>query len=100
MKIAGINFTEKFSLFDELWTPKCVARLDNYIVKLGKIKGDFTWHTHAEADEIFIVNSGSMRLDTQDGPVELSAGEMYVGSEGDRAQALCGGAVRDYHDRA
>jgi len=82
MQLNGINFKEKFSLFNEYWSPKCIARFDDYLVKVAKIKGHFTWHTHPECDEIFIVHKGKMRIDFKGRAVELNEGEMSVVQKG------------------
>ena len=37
-----INFKEKFSKFSEHWQPKVVANLNDYEIKLVKLKDDFT----------------------------------------------------------
>ena len=39
-----INFKEKFSKFSEHWQPKVVANLNDYEIKLVKLKDDFVWH--------------------------------------------------------
>ena len=36
-----INFLEKFSKFNELWSPKVIAEINDYQFKLAKIKNDF-----------------------------------------------------------
>ena len=46
----------------ELWTPHTVARLNDHDVKVVKIAGEFTWHSHAHTDEMFVVITGSMEL--------------------------------------
>jgi len=73
-----INFIEKFSKFDELWSPKVIAQLNDYQFKLAKIEGEFAWHHHQDSDEAFIVIEGSMCIEFRDGKVELNTGEMYV----------------------
>ena len=40
MKIEGINLEEKFSQFDELWSPRIIAQMNDYHFKLTKIQGD------------------------------------------------------------
>ena len=40
-KIKSINLDDKFSLFDEKWTPKIIAELNNQYVKLCKLEGNF-----------------------------------------------------------
>lgn len=79
MKVySPINFASKLAKFEEHWSPKVVAEMNDYQFKLVKIQGDFVWHDHAETDETFIVLEGSLRIDFRDGAVELGAGEMYV----------------------
>ena len=78
MKYQPLNFKEKLSLFDEHWTPKVIAEVNDYQFKIVKIKGDFVWHDHKDTDETFIVLEGKLRIDFRDGEVELSEGEMFV----------------------
>ncbi len=73
-----INIQEKLAKFSDHWSPKVVAEMNDYQFKLVKIQGDFVWHNHADTDEVFIVIEGSMRIEFEDGEVELSEGEMYV----------------------
>jgi mannose-6-phosphate isomerase-like protein (cupin superfamily) len=73
-----INLSEKLAKFAEHFSPRVVARMNDYEFKLAKIEGDFVWHSHAETDEVFIVIEGEMRIDLRDGAVELKAGEMFV----------------------
>ena len=82
--MSKINLKEKLSLFSDHWSPKVIAEINDYQFKLVKIKGDFVWHNHADTDEAFIVIEGSMRIEFQDGTVELSEGEMYVVPKGVR----------------
>jgi mannose-6-phosphate isomerase-like protein (cupin superfamily) len=77
-----INFEEKLNLINEHWIPKIIAQMNDYQLKLVKIQGDFTWHSHHETDEVFIVLQGSMQIDFRDGVVKLRPGEMFVVSKG------------------
>ena len=78
MNMEGINLEEKYSKFDELWSPKIIAQMNDYHFKLAKIRGEFVWHSHPETDEVFIVVSGSMRIDFRDSYTKLNEGEMCV----------------------
>jgi hypothetical protein len=40
-----VDLADKLSLFSEHWSPKVVARLNDYEIKLAKLKGEFVWHT-------------------------------------------------------
>lgn len=78
MGYEAINFGDKFGKFAELWSPRVVARMNDYHFKLVRIEGEFVWHSHAETDEVFIVVEGEMAIEFRDGRVELKAGEMFV----------------------
>jgi mannose-6-phosphate isomerase-like protein (cupin superfamily) len=78
MNYEAINFAEKLGKFSERWSPRVVARMNDYHFKLVKIEGEFVWHSHAETDEAFVVVEGEMRIEFRDGFVELRAGEMFV----------------------
>lgn len=88
-----INFADKLALFDEVWSPKVVAQLNQIQFKLVKIQGEFTWHDHSDTDEAFIVIEGTMGIEFEDRTVELAAGEMIVVPKGVKhkpfAPALC-----------
>jgi mannose-6-phosphate isomerase-like protein (cupin superfamily) len=82
MEYRPINFRQKLSLFNEQWTPKVVAEMNDYQFKVVKLTGDFIWHDHKDTDETFIVIDGSLRIDFRDGAVTLRAGEMFVVPKG------------------
>ena len=78
----AISLSEKFSLITEHWRPKVVSELNGQEVKLAKFQGVFPWHQHDDADELFLVWKGTMRVEFRDRAVELSAGEMCLVPQG------------------
>jgi mannose-6-phosphate isomerase-like protein (cupin superfamily) len=56
--------------------------MNDYQFKLAKIQNEFTWHSHLETDEVFLVIEGFMSIEFRDGKVDLAAGEMYVVPKG------------------
>ena len=78
MNYEAVNFAEKLARFSEQWSPKIVARMNDYHFKLVKIEGEFVWHSHAETDEVFVVIEGEMAIELRGGRVNLRAGEMFV----------------------
>ncbi|WP_128895507.1 cupin domain-containing protein [Longirhabdus pacifica] len=78
MNFDAINFKEKLSNFNEHWSPKIIAEMNNYQFKLAKIQGEFVWHDHKDTDEVFIVLEGEMSIAFRDKEVKLSKGEMFV----------------------
>jgi len=73
-----IDIEEKFSMFDEKWRPKTVARLNGQEVKLSKIEGVFPWHRHHDIEEMFLVWRGRLRVEFRDSIIDLSAGQFIV----------------------
>lgn len=73
-----INLEEKLALFDELWTPKLVAKVNDTDIRLSKIQGEFVWHHHDDTDELFLVLKGELLLRLPDRDVRLREGEMFV----------------------
>jgi len=78
MNISPINFTEKFNQFDEHWSPKIIAQMNDYHFKIAKIQGEFIYHSHPESDETFIVVQGKMQIKLRETVIKLEAGEMCV----------------------
>ena len=78
----GINLSDKLALFDELWSPRVVAEMNDYQFKVAKVEGEFVWHAHEETDEVFLVLDGRLRIQFRDGEVSLSTGELYVVPKG------------------
>jgi mannose-6-phosphate isomerase-like protein (cupin superfamily) len=82
MSYEPINFSKKFSLFDEQWQAKVIAEMNDYQFKIVKLQGDFIWHDHKNTDETFIVLEGTLRIDFRNGAVHVSAGEMFIVPKG------------------
>ena len=73
-----INIKNKFNLLSEHWSPKIIAKMDDYEIKIAKIQGSFVWHSHPETDETFIVIQGKMQIHFREGVVNICEGEMLV----------------------
>ena len=73
-----IDLDEKLSRFNDHWSPRIIASVNGQEVKLAKFSGSFDWHSHADADEMFVVLKGSFTMEFRDHSVELSQGQMIV----------------------
>ena len=73
-----IDVADKLSLLSEHWSPKVVARLNDYEIKLAKLKGEFVWHTHDDTDELFLVIEGRLTIQLRAGDVTLVPGQLFV----------------------
>ncbi|MGA2977662.1 MAG: cupin domain-containing protein [Spirochaetia bacterium] len=82
MDMKVVDFNQKFSLFTEQWSPKVIGKINNYLVKIGKLEGDFVWHTHGDTDELFIVNKGVLRVDLRERQMFVTEGQMLIVPKG------------------
>ncbi|NEC68652.1 cupin domain-containing protein [Streptomyces sp. SID9727] len=73
-----VNLADKLAQFSELWSQKKVAVLNDYEVKLAKLKGEFVWHTHEDTDELIMVISGRLTIQLREGDVVVDPGELFV----------------------
>lgn len=78
MEINTINLADKFALFKDKWSPKIIAKMNDYHFKIAKIEGEFVWHSHPETDESFFVVDGRMSIELRDSSISLASGEMCV----------------------
>lgn len=78
----AINLLQKFSTFTAQWSPKIVAKLNDYDILIVKVEGEFNWHNHPETDEFFMVIEGEITIEMKDGNVTLGPGEIFVVPKG------------------
>ena len=78
MDFSPINLKDKLSRFAEHWSPRVIAEVNDYQLKLAKLQGEFVWHRHADTDEAFLVLEGELTIEFRDGRVDLKPGELYV----------------------
>jgi mannose-6-phosphate isomerase-like protein (cupin superfamily) len=76
--IEKVNLTEKFGLFNDYWSPKIIGELNDFHVKLAKIKDEFVWHRHDEEDELFLVIKGRLRMKLRDRDIVVEEGELII----------------------
>ena len=82
MSYHPINLQEKLTRFSEHWSPKIIAQMNDYHIKLAKVQGELVWHDHPDTDEMFIVVQGKLDIHFRDGKVSLNEGELYVVPKG------------------
>lgn len=61
-----INLQDKFALFSEQWSPKMIGELNDFAVKIVKVKGEFVWHHHDVEDELFFVVKGRLLMQVRE----------------------------------
>ena len=82
-----VNLGEALASFDAVYSPRIVARMNDYDVRVAHVKGEHVWHTHTDTDEFFLVLDGrfDIALRHADGTVttvELHQGDTFVVPKG------------------
>jgi mannose-6-phosphate isomerase-like protein (cupin superfamily) len=73
-----VNIAEKFSQFNEMWSPKIVGEINDSYVKVVKFIGEFVWHHHDNEDEMFLVVKGQLRMKFRDREELVGPGEFII----------------------
>ena len=76
--IQPVDLADVLSGFDEPWSPRTVATLNDYDLRVVKTQGEFTRHSHPETDEAFLVLAGSLTIRLDDAEITLGPGQLYV----------------------
>jgi mannose-6-phosphate isomerase-like protein (cupin superfamily) len=92
--IEKVNLAQKFSLFQEPWSPRIVAELNDSFVKLVRLQGEFVWHHHDAEDELFLVIQGELTVQLRDRELHLSPGELVVIPKGIEHKPVADGEVQ------
>jgi mannose-6-phosphate isomerase-like protein (cupin superfamily) len=86
MSYAAIDLHHKLTLFNDHWSPRTVAEYNGHDVMVVKVQGEFTWHSHADTDDFFLVLKGELQIDLQtglnEGTVTLGPGQMFIVPKG------------------
>jgi mannose-6-phosphate isomerase-like protein (cupin superfamily) len=62
----------------ETWWNQTLCRVNDCVVRLGVIQGEFHWHKHEEEDEFFYVVEGRLLIDLEGRTVELLPNQGFV----------------------
>ena len=73
-----VDLAQKFGGFSDHWRPRVAAQLNGQDVRLVKVLGVFPWHSHAEAEEMFLVWKGRFRVEFRDRIETLDPGQFIV----------------------
>ncbi len=75
---------EAAAALTELWSPRVVGEVDDAYIKVAKVQGSLTWHSHENEDELFLILKGHLRIEMEDRSVDLHEGEMFIVPKGVR----------------
>lgn len=64
------------------WYNQTLCRVNDSVVRLGVVEGEYHWHKHDDEDEFFYVVEGQFLIDLEERTVELSPGQGFVVPKG------------------
>ena len=79
---SAVNLAQKLGIFSDRWSPKIVSRFNGHDVMVVKVKGEFSWHSHADTDDFFLVLKGNIVIQQRNGDIHLGPGDLYVVPQG------------------
>lgn len=83
--LTGVDVAAELAAVDAYWTPRVVGRVNEQYVKVAKLFGELVWHAHDAEDELFLVVSGTLRIQLPDDvEVVLHPGQFHVVPRGVR----------------
>lgn len=82
-----VNLTDALASFDDVYSPRVVARMNDYDVRVAHTRGEHVWHVHERTDEFFLVLDGQFDIAIRDADggertVTLHTGDTYVVPKG------------------
>ncbi len=67
----------------DTWFNRTLAQVNDSVLRLGIVEGEFHWHKHEREDELFYVVAGRLHVDIENGPsVELRSNQAYLVPKG------------------
>lgn len=99
MDTKPVNVTEVLASFTDIYSPRIVARVNNYDVRIAHTRGEHVWHVHDDTDEFFLVLDGRFDITMRDPAggettVALQRGDTFVVPRGiQHKPSSSGGAI-------
>ncbi|MBB5937062.1 mannose-6-phosphate isomerase-like protein (cupin superfamily) [Streptomyces zagrosensis] len=83
-----MGLRDALATFETVWSPRIVTQVNDYDVRVAKMKGDYIWHLHTDTDEFFMLIDGELSIGLRDGEPKVPGGP-----PGERVVTLAPGSV-------
>jgi len=99
MDAKPVSMTDALASFDDIYSPRIVARMNDYDVKIAHARGEHIWHVHEDTDEFFLVLEGRFDVavreaDGSETTIVLGQGDSFVVPKGtEHKPSSPGGAI-------
>lgn len=77
-----VDVPELVAACTDRWYNQTLCRVNDSVVRLGVMQGQYHWHSHEEEDEFFFVLEGRFIVELEDREIELGPGQGTVISKG------------------
>jgi mannose-6-phosphate isomerase-like protein (cupin superfamily) len=67
---------------DDPWYNQTLCQVNDSVVRLGVLQGEYHWHKHDNQDEFFLVLDGLFRIEMEDRIVELQPRQAFTVPKG------------------
>ena len=100
-----VNVTAALASFNEIYSPRIVAQVNDYDVWIAHANGEHVWHVHEDTDEFFLVLDGEFHVairdtDGQESTVVLHQGDTFVVPRGtEHKPSSPGGSILMFEPR-
>jgi len=81
-QLALVDAPALISACTERWYNQTLCQVNNSVVRLGVIQGEYHWHKHKDDDEFFFVLEGRLIVDLEGRSVELAPRQGFVVPKG------------------
>ena len=69
--LEGIEVTDMVAACTDHWYNQTLSQVNESVIRLGVMQGEYHWHKHDDDDEFFFVLDGKFIIDLEDKSVEL-----------------------------
>src|SRR5438105_2103176 len=77
-----VDTTALIAACTDQWYNQTLCQVNDSVVRLGVVQGEYHWHKHEKDDEFFFVIEGRFIIDLEDRSVELAVGQGFVVPKG------------------
>jgi mannose-6-phosphate isomerase-like protein (cupin superfamily) len=77
-----IDIPEMVAACTDKWFNQTLTRVNDSVVRIGIVEGEYHWHKHDHDDEFFFVLEGQLLIDLEDQTIELNPGQGVTISKG------------------
>jgi mannose-6-phosphate isomerase-like protein (cupin superfamily) len=77
-----IDIPKMVAACTDKWFNQTLTQVNDSVVRVGIVEGEYHWHKHDEDDEFFFVLEGALFVDLEDRVIELNPGQGVTVSKG------------------